>query len=119
MQHLHLSLFQVVVIVESKTLYEAKPNTMSVQTRTNHMLILNLALADFLMGVYLLMLASAGVFYQGTFCMNELDWRTSPVCQSMGALVVISSETSVVTMVFLASIRLYAVFQVSSCCGFV
>jgi len=76
------------------------------------MLILNLAMADFLMGVYLIMLGTTGVVFDGSFCRHELAWRSGATCQAMGALVVISSETSVLTMVLLASIRLYVVLRV-------
>ena len=85
----------------------------SVPSRTNHMLILNLALADFFMGVYLVMLAIAGVVFDGTFCAHELAWRAGPTCQAMGALVVISSQTSVMMMVLLTTVRVHAVLRVS------
>jgi len=77
------------------------------------MLILNLAMADLLMGVYLILLGIAGVVFDGTFCRHELTWRSGTTCQVMGSLVVISSETSVLTLVLLASIRLYVVSNVS------
>ena len=77
------------------------------------MLVLNLALADFLMGIYLVMLGIAGGRFDRTFCVQELDWRSSSTCQAMGVLVVISSETSVQTMVLMASVRIFVVFWVS------
>jgi len=83
------------------------------EAKINHMLILNLAVADLLMGVYLIMLGIAGVVFNETFCRHEFTWRSGSTCQLMGSLVVISSETSVLTMVLLASIRLYVVSNVS------
>ena len=77
------------------------------------MLILNLALADFLMGIYLIMFGAAGAKFEGDFCVQEFVWRSGVACQAMGALVVISSETSVLTMVLLASVRLFVVLKAS------
>jgi len=59
------------------------------------------------------MLGSAGAMFEGDFCVREFAWRSGTTCQAMGALVVISSETSVLTMVLLASVRLFVVFKVS------
>ena len=101
--------------MEGKVFYQSKGKRVkTAAVRTNHMLILNLALADFLMGVYLIMLGIAGAVFNGTFCAQELAWRSSIACQVMGVLVVVSSETSVLTMVLLASVRLFAVFRVST-----
>ena len=79
------------------------------------MLVLNLAVADFLMGIYLIMLGIAGAVYDQRFCANELIWRSSSVCTTMGILVVLSSETSVSTMVLLTAFRLYAILNVKIC----
>ena len=78
------------------------------------MLILNLAAADLLMGFYLIILGVAGAVFDGDFCVHELTWRSGITCQVMGALVVISSETSVITMVLLASVRIFAVAKVNN-----
>ena len=64
------------------------------------------------MGIYLMILGIAGVMFDGIFCEHQRSWRSGITCQVMGALVVISSETSVVTMVMLAFFRLFAVFKV-------
>ena len=50
------------------------------------MLILNLALADFLMGIYLIMLGIAGVVFDGIFCRHELDWRSGAVADLGGGM---------------------------------
>ena len=98
--------------MESKIFYNAIGKRLSTATRTNHMLVFNLALADLLMGVYLIVVGIAGVVFDGKFCGHELMWRSGVTCQAMGALVVIASETSVLTMVLLAAIRMFAVFKV-------
>jgi len=107
-------LFQIVVFVEVKIFYKSRGQRLKTSFRTNHMLILNLALADFLMGVYLIMLGTAGAVFDGNFCSQELAWRSSISCQVMGVLSIISSETSVFTLVLLAAIRLFVVVRVSN-----
>ena len=104
---------QIVIFGQSKILYQSRRKRLSTTMRTNHMLILNLSLADFLMGIYLLVLGIAGAVYAGRFCRHENVWKSGPTCKVMGAIVVISSETSVLTMVLLASVRLYGVIRVS------
>lgn len=82
--------------------------------QANHLLVLNLALADTLMGVYLLILGSADAHYSGVYCKHKLEWLSSGCCAAMGVLVVISSETSVFTMILLTTFRLYAIYNVST-----
>ncbi|CAK8675570.1 unnamed protein product [Clavelina lepadiformis] len=101
----------VVVFGESKQLVKTNRKKGLTSLSANHMLVLNLAVADFLMGIYLIMLGIAGAVYDQRFCANELIWRSSSVCTTMGILVVLSSETSVSTMVLLTAFRLYAILK--------
>ncbi|XP_076812331.1 uncharacterized protein LOC143459189 isoform X2 [Clavelina lepadiformis] len=101
----------VVVFGESKQLVKTNKKKGLTSLSVNHMLVLNLAVADFLMGIYLIMLGIAGAVYDQRFCANELIWRSSSVCTTMGILVVLSSETSVSTMVLLTAFRLYAILN--------
>ena len=66
------------------------------------------------MGVYLIMLGIAGAVYKGRYCNISLEWLSSPACVTMGVLVVLSSETSMITMVLLTLSRVYAVYYVST-----
>ncbi|XP_076799429.1 uncharacterized protein LOC143444168 isoform X2 [Clavelina lepadiformis] len=101
-----------VMFEESKALHRImKKSDVSASLRTNHILVFNLALADFLMGVYLIILGATGIFYSGIYCANRLNWLSSHTCAVMGILVVISSETSVMTMLMLTIFRLYAVIK--------
>ena len=78
-----------------------------------HILLLNLAVADLLMGFYLLILGIVGVVYRDNYCIHSLRWESSLTCQILGALAVISSETSILTIVTITSFRVYAVFKVN------
>ena len=104
---------QMVIGVESRHLHRQRRIRQSAALRNNHILLLSLGLADFLMGVYLIMLGVHGVIYDGKFCNNRFAWLSSTTCSSMGVLVVLSSEASVMTLVLLTSLRLYSVAKVS------
>ena len=99
--------------MEGKAVCRLIGKSVSAPIRINHLLILNLAMADLFMGIYLLMLGIIGTKYDGDFCRHKLHWRSSIICQVMGVLTVISSETSVATMVTLTCFRAFAVFKVN------
>ena len=89
-------------------------NTSTSSLKTFHILLLNLGIAHFLMGIYLLMLGIAGAVFDGKYCLKKVMWRNHLICHVMGVLVVISSEASVFFVVILTSFRAFAVFQVFS-----
>ncbi|CAK8693080.1 unnamed protein product [Clavelina lepadiformis] len=97
----------IVVISEIRQLGRFESASM----RANHLLVLNLAVADFFMGIYLLMLAIMDAIFSGVYCVNSLRWLSSATCLTMGVLVVFSSECSVVTMILLTSLRLYIILK--------
>ncbi|XP_022098818.1 uncharacterized protein LOC110983669 isoform X2 [Acanthaster planci] len=61
-------------------------------------LILNLALSDCLMGVYMLIIASADTFYRDVYIYFADDWKSSTLCTIAGFLSAFSSEASVFTL---------------------
>ena len=84
-----------------------------VRAVTNHFLILNLAVADLLMGFYLICLGIYDYIYRGQYCINSVGWLSSNTCQILGVLVILSSQTSVLTLALLSTFRLIAVIKVS------
>ena len=70
------------------------------------MLIGNLALADLLMGMYMVVIASADVHYGDFFPMNSQVWRTSSLCSFAGALAITSSEASIMLLTVISIDRL-------------
>ena len=76
----------------------------------NKLLILNLSISDFLMGIALLIIVVETVIFSGKYCLNDKPWRSGRTCQLIGVLVALSSETSVLTLVCLASYRLYTIY---------
>ena len=83
------------------------------------LLISNLALSDLLMGVNMLLLASADVYYGGYFPSYAQEWRQSFACKFAGFLSILSSEGSVFFVTMISIDRLlrvkysYSNFQVT------
>uniref|UniRef100_A0A2S2Q070 G-protein coupled receptor n=1 Tax=Sipha flava TaxID=143950 RepID=A0A2S2Q070_9HEMI len=61
-------------------------------------LIVNLALGDFLMGSYLLVIAVVDWYYRGVYFIHDSDWRRSSMCNVAGFISTFSSELSVFTL---------------------
>ena len=59
------------------------------------MLLSNLALSDFLMGVYMVILGSADSYFNDKFPLEAETWRSGVICRIAGAISIISSEASV------------------------
>jgi leucine-rich repeat-containing G protein-coupled receptor 7 len=60
------------------------------------------AAADFLMGVYLLVVACKDVQFRGSFNQHALHWIQSHGCQANGLLAVLSSEVSIFVLTYLS-----------------
>ena len=56
--------------------------------------VINLSVADFLMGVYLVIVGVADQVYLGSYLWEDDNWKTSVVCQIAGFLSLLSSEVS-------------------------
>lgn len=83
----------------------SSPDTNPVSSR----LILSLGCSDFLMGIYLLIIASVDEFYRGRYIENSDYWKNSLLCQFCGFLSTLSSEMSVATLVFITIDRLIVI----------
>ena len=67
------------------------PDPNSVQS----FLLNNLAMSDLLMGIYMLLIALADIYFGDNFPMQAETWRSGITCRIGGALSIISSEASV------------------------
>ena len=69
----------------------------NVQQRNNVQLLIikNLSISDFIMGLYLISLLLADLYYKDYFPSHSEAWRSSVLCRVAGALSVLSSEASV------------------------
>ena len=68
--------------------------------------IVNLAGADFLMGLYLLIIGIMDVKWQGEYFQHDSTWRSSAACNTAGVLSMLSSEVSVMTLTIMTADRL-------------
>ena len=77
-----------------------------VQRQSEHqvqsILICNLAVSDLLMGIYMLILASADAYFVDFFPMYSTDWRLGAVCKLAGAVAISSSEASVILVTLIS-----------------
>ena len=78
-------------------------------THHSSMLIINLSISDFLMGVYLVIISTLDQWYRGVYIMHEEEWRTSFLCRLAGMIATLSSEMSVFTMVVMTLDRVKAI----------
>ena len=69
----------------------------------------NLAIADFLMGVYLLIVAVADVTLRGTYIVKADYWRSSAFCKMAGIISTMSSEASVLFICLITIDRLLVI----------
>jgi hypothetical protein len=77
-----------------------------------HFLYANLAAADFLMSVYLLILASVDAQTKGNFSVHDIAWRLGAGCGFSGFCAITSTVVSVYTLVVITSERLYTITNV-------
>ncbi|KXJ26830.1 G-protein coupled receptor GRL101 [Exaiptasia diaphana] len=83
---------------KSSNLNRSKSNVQS-------LLLRNLALADFLMGIYLLFIAIQDAKWKGEYVDHDVEWRSGVSCQIAGAISTLSSEVSVLMLVVLTADR--------------
>ena len=72
-------------------------------------LYVNLAVADFCMGVYLLTIASVDVDTRGEYSLHAVEWQTGPGCDIAGFLAILSSIMSIYTLVIITLERTYTI----------
>ncbi|XP_046578665.1 G-protein coupled receptor GRL101-like [Haliotis rubra] len=77
--------------------------------RSNDFFVANLAISDFVMGIYMIIIASADTFYRGVYSWNDEAWRSSWVCQLAGVLATLSSETSVMFLCMITADRVLVI----------
>ena len=97
-----------VIISTTRHLKNAKLNQV---IKYNNLIILNISVADTIMGVYLLIIAVHSAYYSGYYDKFDHEWRSSLLCSMTGSLAVLSSEASCLFMVLLASYRLYTIYK--------
>lgn len=64
--------------------------------------ITNLAVADFLMGMYMIFIGSADAFFGKDYYLQAATWRNSFACKLSGFVAMVSSEASVFLLVLIS-----------------
>lgn len=99
----------LVVLVESWRSRATPQKKQSPMSKCNKIMIVNLATADLIMGIALLIIAIQSSIMSGEYCQLDKEWRTSILCRIIGVLTVLSCETSVASLVVLTMLRLYGI----------
>ena len=81
----------------------------SQKNKIQDLLLNNLAISDLLMGVYMLIIACADVYFGAEFPMRSEKWRTGVTCRVAGALSILSSEASVFFVTIISIDRLICI----------
>ncbi|XP_038046714.1 G-protein coupled receptor GRL101-like [Patiria miniata] len=63
--------------------------------KTLSRMVANLAIADFMMGVYMIIIAGADLAFGEDYFLSAPEWRSNMLCKVAGVLSVLSSEASV------------------------
>ena len=63
--------------------------------KVQDLLLSNLAVSDFVMGIYMLIIACADLYFGIEFPMYSESWRSGIICRIAGGLSILSSEASV------------------------
>ena len=71
-----------------------------------HFIILNISIADFIMGIYMITIAVYSQAFSGIYGFVDGEWRSSLRCSIIGSLCILSSEASCIFMVILTAFRL-------------
>ena len=95
----------LVIIVKSlATLKRCKTSVALI----NRVLIIMIALGDFLIGCYLFIISTYdSIIFKQDYCRRQITWITSLECSMIGVLSTIGSQISLFSMTGLSTVRLY------------
>ncbi|XP_022095240.1 G-protein coupled receptor GRL101-like [Acanthaster planci] len=77
--------------------------------RVHSFLVFNLAVSDALMGLYMLIIASADAYFGERYFEVSMEWRTSILCQVAGFISIVASEASVFFLTFISIDRFLSI----------
>ncbi|XP_078483946.1 uncharacterized protein LOC100183011 isoform X2 [Ciona intestinalis] len=98
----------LVLCQNGNQLRNAKRNESDIVS-SSRVLAINLALADLMIGVYLIILGVKDVMYQGVYCYHHLKWKSSIFCTILGCVALVSIETSMFVLTVMTTCRLIVV----------
>ena len=77
--------------------------------KTYSIFVSNLSIADFLMGIFLIIIAITDSLFRSSYVLNEYSWRNGNLCKMAGILATVSSEGSVLFLCLITLDRLLVV----------
>ncbi|KAL5014485.1 hypothetical protein ScPMuIL_008755, partial [Solemya velum] len=77
--------------------------------KASNVFVTNLALSDFLMGVYLLIIASADTYFRGIYIWKDATWRKGAVCKLAGIISTLSTESTIMFLCMITIDRVIAI----------
>ena len=92
----------LVIIWRSKRVFKGKNGCRDDPLRVQVFFIWNLAIADFMMGLYLIIIAAADKIYGDDYYVFSEVWRDSIYCKFAGFLTLVSNEASVFFIVVIS-----------------
>ncbi|XP_072032972.1 G-protein coupled receptor GRL101-like [Amphiura filiformis] len=90
-------------------IWRLKEKTRSPTQAVQSFLIGNLAASDFLMGIYMMIIAGADLYYGDEYFVYSDQWRTGNMCRFAGFVSLLSSEGSVFFLTLISVDRLISV----------
>ena len=99
-----------IIVTNSSGVFRSK----SLRGRIDKLLILLVAVGDFLIGIYLLSIAAVDFHYKDNFCRQKYLWLTSSYCNTLGIISTVGSQLSLFSMALLSISRLINVNRLVS-----
>jgi hypothetical protein len=109
------TLQKTVVMGEAMVITIGNLGAIIVQVLSNEdtkFLVVNLVVADLLMGGYLLAIASVDITYHGTFYTIVHDWTHGKVCFGIGVIQFVSSQASILILSILSVGRMISIEKI-------
>eukprot|EP00116_Pleurobrachia_bachei_P002463 sb/3462725/ len=75
--------------------------------QVDRLLKVALVFHDLIMGLYLVSLQTANLWYYGKYCKVDVEWRSGALCQTLGFLFTFSCHGSLLTVLLMSVTRAY------------
>jgi len=98
-----------VVLISKFITLQKNYATMTVEKKVHSTMVINLAIADLLLGVYLLMISVVSAVFTGPQSREQFLRSLTPFCNLLGVLSFVSSQMSVTVLVVITTARLFSV----------
>ena len=106
-QRINMWLFGIFAIISNVCALVYRCRQKPGHNKVQMFLISNLSLSDLIMGIYMLIIVSADLYYQNTF--PSESWRASITCKVAGTLSMLSSEASIFFITIISIDRLMGI----------